>query len=794
MRLSLNTIIDSLLDALRALVNPRLWLDLLRALLSRRGLAVVLLLAIGLVVVVASAFLLQGWSWWIPMIVWLHWLVPAAARLLGPVVARHVVGPMVETRDAPPADVHEREPPEPRVYRHWWATPLVTLFVLVLLYSRIKWQLGSLGHAALVLTIAVVTTRFVVLSSLCTWFPLPTIEQSLRTRRLSWHLLLSIVGLGMSGIDALLGAVIGQPGQGSIASGLKGALSGRTLLTLTIDVLLTVAVSALTTSLAASRLLRDTSTVAKVRTTAKPRARWTLAAWAAGLVGTLALSWLVLGRQYACWILSFDADFRQMVGHVSADNEYSLHMARSEMACKDKHFAVRLLHAAGVRQGAEDQNRGLACAIHMRRPEMVRLLIRLGDDVNRLAYMRAPFVDPVPVSLLAHALQERQFDMAELLLANGARLENASVGGPTAVHLAAARRCIPCMEWLGRHGAKLDLPGYIAPLALWFDSQSTEAAEDVPTLERLVALGLSPTATGADGRSALHAAAHRGNRAAVEWLLARGAAPAVPDQAGMTPLMHAGHPYQIPAEARDVRGVLVNGKPPVPAPLDQQERLAIVLGLLQHTPSLAGEARRPPPLPAHPIRGTPEIDPGWSLALLAAREPAFRHAAREQGKAIDYGVAPKGVNPWSKLKPELVRTALQDMTDDEFRSALWNRDKSTGQRQDSVPFLIVRHGWNLELERALRLGLVHSAQAGEENLCRLLAEAAGGADDGSPERVDSWQGVLMLLDAGLQPQRCTQQATDLLRRNLSRRVPVQSAQWAVRAGGSGTAGESAVLR
>ena len=790
----MNDLVDCLRRACLALVNPLLWLDLLRRLLSWRGLGFVLLCLLGIVVALAGLLFLPRIVGWIPLAVWCYWFVPAVVRPVSTVVARHVIGPMLETRDDVPADVHERDAPEPRVYRHWWGPGMVALAVAMALVPLAKGWLGEAVHVVFQVVIGIVSTGFVVRATLCTWFPLPMIEQSLRQRRWSWALLLLVVSLGTSGLLALAEAIGFTP---SLNESLRGFSAGKWLLQIAIESWLGIGSAAALAAAAASRLLREVPAgPPREHATTPPhdrapktrrRSGWAAAVWTVGLFGAFASSWFVLGKQYAYWVLSFDADFKRAVAYVSWNDEEVQRHARTEMACKNKLFAVRLLHVAGVRQDTQGRD-GLACASRMGYLDMAGLLIRLGADVNRLSPVAMPEgtngrhapVVTLLSSPLVLALQAGHFEIAELLLAHGARLEPASADGPAALHLAASLRCLRCVEWLRDHGAKLDVAGPSSPLALWFDAETAGAAMDIPTLERLVALGLSPSAKGLDGRSALHAAAYKGHRAAVEWLLAHGAEAASPDSAGMTPLMHAAYPYRIPAHAFDAEGVRVAGRPSAYPPVDQRERLATVLALLQHTPDLSGQARALPSRPSFATASPPVFDAGWSLALLAAREPAFRQAVREQGKSIDYGAVPKGTTPWRNLQPAMVRAAIQEMSDDEFRSALWMKDGYSGQESGGLPFVIARHGWSQELERAIRLGLVHSERAGKRDLCWLLVYAALGGKDESPERGESWQGLLMLLDAGLHPRLCDGSAEQQLRQGISSRVRLQSEQWQVR--------------
>lgn len=488
-------------------------------------------------------------------------------------------------------------------------------------------------------------------------------------------------------------------------------------------------------------------------------------AWwiAAVLVALLFVGWL-LNRQVVYTYLYFtEPEFKAAVEGRRWTDIGTQREARTRVACAGNRLAVRLLHAAGIRDDADGVS-GVVCAVRQNDFEMVRTLLRLGDDLNKPA--QALSGEPAVVrgsglllAPIAHAVQSGRDVMVDWLVTQGARPDAAAPHGAAAVHVAAMRHCATCLAQLRRLGADVNLGRPAIPLATWIDHAGAPESTTPQTLDRLKALGMNPRAAGADGRTALHAAAAHGDLAAVEWLVGQGADPGRQDHQGMTPLMHAAHGYLVPGS-------------------DPRRQLAVVLALLPRTPTLTAEATAaaPPGLPS--ILPAP-VAPGWSLAMLAAREPTFRHAAKRQGKPLNYAGAPPGRSPWEDLDPQDIRATLSELSDDELSSGLWLHP-STDPSSWGLPYLAARLGWLDELRRMIGLGLLSSARADSQKLCSLLLTAAEGHGDASLEREASWTTLALLLDAGLSPTVCSPSEAITLDTAMALRNAAQVLRWQVR--------------
>ena len=294
------------------------------------------------------------------------------------------------------------------------------------------------------------------------------------------------------------------------------------------------------------------------------------------------------------------------------------------------------------------------------------------------------------------------------------------------------------------------------PLALWLDHRATPGEADVATIARLVALGLSPSAVGTDGRSALHAAAAAANGPVVEFLLAQGADPAVADRDGMTPLF-----YAAAAIGRDDHA----------SPDVRDRRMAVVLRLIAATPSLAGQGV--PAAQRHPvIDADPYIHQPYDFGATAALEPRIRAAAQDAGKAVHYTDG----SFLTALSPADARALLARMDDADIARVM-----APGTHLATFAGKV---GWWPELLRAVRGWAPSRSDVDHRHHpdCEVLRHATDGPGDASPGRTDSWAVVDAWLDAGMRPGDCSAW-TGSVPDAVARRSPAQQKDWAARSAG-----------
>lgn len=785
------------LGAWRAVGSPAVWLGIAGRALSRGAAGLAVGTAIALLAVVLAAVWLPSWVAWATWLVTVAWAGPPIVRGFTAAVSDPVIGEALRAHGRRPEGVHPRPGPSLQAYRRSFGWTALGLLAIALSPWVLRWAASHLNHsewapvgsnAVLVFVqhalATLVCIRLLVRSTASTLFSSEDIEASLRPLLAWWPVSIG-VSIGALALEALLVEALRplMPVSGLPSGHAEWlAMLFAVLLLAVGSLFVAVAVAGAFAAIACARLLRRLEAGAprhasppptrtrRLRRASPPKWPW----WLGSACGLLLVFGLTFRKEAAYWVLYLtEPEFKLAVADADWSREEVQQHARTRLACAGRPFAVRVLHAARVRRDGAGLS-ALACAARNDDFAMARLLVRLGDDVNRAgqtpgrlgAGERRVAQGLTP---LAHAVQANRLVMMDWLITQGASPDAAPPSGLAPIHVAAARHCLPCIEALKRHGANLNLPMPSVPLALWLDTASEARPVPTATLEALVALGMSPVAAGTDGRSPLHAAAAQAQGEAVDWLLACGADARAADTNGMTPLMHAAHRYSVPTESLAT---------PLPVP-DQSERLAVALKLLAYTPALIDASRvdamdvwRPPFSATVP-------EAGWSLAMMAAREPIFRRAARAQHKPFDYGLAPVGTSPWHGLKPERVLDAVREMSDAEYRSGLW-LDPRTPQEADGLPFIAARHGWVPEMARALTLGLLDSDRIDGPRRCALLIAAAQGEEDMSPSREASWQVLAMLMDAGVRTSVCRGGDEDRLQASVARRSPVHTLQWQVR--------------
>lgn len=419
-------------------------------------------------------------------------------------------------------------------------------------------------------------------------------------------------------------------------------------------------------------------------------------------------------------------------------------------ACHGDSGNLRKMLRAGIVPDDYEHHDALGCAAQNAHLDAVKALVDAHHDVNALARPIDARPNAAPLSPLQQALRTPAgIPVADYLLAHGASFRP---GGPDAVNaaqVAAAWGCLPCLEWLKQHGAPTDATAPATPLALWFDNPAELDREGDNSLANLIAIGLSPTAVGADGRSALHAAAAAGNDAAVRLLLAKGADPALADVDGMKPVFYAASP---PGRGHNVEERTAHAR-----------RMAVIADLLAVTPSLAGQAT--PASPHHAVvMADPYIDSAFDFGMAGAQHADIRAAALAAGQAIPY----KDGTFITRLPPDEAHALLARMSD---------ADIATTMTHGSVLALVTaRNADWLDLARAARGWPQRRPDESsyDVNECAVLKLAIDGAGDTSRDAADSWavvDGWLAINKA----ERCSDVTA-----GLARRTAAQRADWQVR--------------
>lgn len=427
------------------------------------------------------------------------------------------------------------------------------------------------------------------------------------------------------------------------------------------------------------------------------------------LVAVVLAGAFAMRAQVAWWLLG--DDLRGVIQSEGGwESPRARQVGRAVGGCMGLTRDLRLLHWGGVDGDGSEDDAALGCAAYQGHLDAVRLLVSNGDDVNHPARDRR-FGRAVATPPIAQAMRGPSgIPIAELLLAHGARLTAPTPDGMDAVQGAAASRCMACLQWLKQHGAPFDRTAPSTPMTFWLDSRAPGPAGR-QTLEQLVALGMSPTAVGADGRTPLHAAAATLDDAAVRWLIGQGNEAARIDQFGMTPLQYAAQSHVghgIAAAGSDVVTTLM-GDTPDWAPTRPKTSMA-------HSPSdfridAAGEP--------------------FAFAEAASRDPSIRAFARQLGRPVPYS----DYLMLNRLAPDEIRPTIAGLDDATLALALGPGSRwlvGLAEQGDWVDLARATAGWP-SAGRGRGRGQIG---------CRLLLLAVEGANDPSPDRADSWTVVL----------------------------------------------------
>ena len=525
---------------LGALLDPGLWLQLARRALSP---IVLLQLAIAIVLGIVAGMVtlaLPRWLVWLLPVGFTLWLWPPVLRWFIGAVARRAVTAAATAEGLEPQEL----PPVP-LYRAWWRASMICSLALVPMA-----QLGLVENLPAILALFAaqvwLATPALVRSVLVPWFPLERIDATLRVDRSRWTVLTAFWFVAFALLHWMLrqaaGITGGDLGIDAVAawrgSHMAAFVLGRLLVPLLLGVAVSIFCTAAMARMAAQRLLGTPSAPAaegtplafelvreSTRRSLGATRPMTLAVVAALVV---ALLWPLVRRPILFGLLRVDPDV-------------ALQAQRSAMACDGATFKLRMLHWAGVDAAGGQYDTALACAAVKGHLATVKLLVDLGDSPTaKLVDLRFP-TSGTHLSAIVQALQsEKGLAAVEYMLAHAAdtTILRADADSPDAVQAAAMSHCLACVEWAVRHHAPIDGTWQATPMALWLDGAG-RGSHEVADLQHLQVLGLSATAIGEDGRSALHAAANNGDLDAVNWLLAQGADPGKADREGNTPVLYA---------------------------------------------------------------------------------------------------------------------------------------------------------------------------------------------------------------------------------------------------------------
>lgn len=761
--------------ALRCLLDGGIWWALVRAVLSWRVLGRVI-----------GAILLWIVSWFVgallpvvlrPLVHYVidflvtAWLLPPAVRRACAIIVPRALG-------TDPATPHL---PEVADYRSWWMPFLLATSVLPDFVHRFVEPYDFVNDRLLglaVFAVQVMAARSpIVRGVLAPVLPRVDVDATLAARRGLWLL----VTLGYMVIGAcvfVLATAISGGGGDAVLGGLsalgahhllsfvllRGAIALATLFA--VEIFCTAALARIAIGIAAPDAIGDgngngavsTPTAAPVptrraaaptRRAAAPRKpfpwRWSLLA---AVVVVLAGGYAA--RAQLVYVVLDHSQFPEEMSMRQWMNPQVRSMSAWVAACHGEAGNLRKMLRAGIVPDDFEHHDVLGCAAQNAHLDAVKALVDARYDVNALAPPIDALAKAAPLSPLQQALRTPAgIPVADYLLAHGASFRPNGPGAVDAAQVAAAWGCLPCLEWLKQHGAPLDATAPATPLALWFDNPAERDREGDNSLANLIAIGLSPTAVGADGRSALHAAAAAGNDAAVRLLLAKGADPALADADGMKPVFYAASPSGSHSNVEE-KGA-------------HARRMAVIADLLAVTPSLAGQAT-----PAAPRRAVVMADPytdrAFDFGMAGAEHAEIRAAALAAGQAIPYKDGKFIVH----LPPGEAHALLSRMSD---------ADIATTMTHGSVLALVsARNADWPDLARAARGWPQRRPDETSYDVseCEILKLAIDGAGDTSRDAADSWavvDGWLAINKA----ERCNDVTAGLARRSAAQR-----ADWQVR--------------
>lgn len=767
------TINEGLRAGVHTLRDSRLWRELAATALRPATLlkAVGILALLGLWNVLA-ALLFNGTIGLAVSALLAIWLWPPVLRWFVGLVARRAAWPLVRTHR-----LAQQERPPVAEYRQWWTPVLV---------SDAAWRFAErwgLDDRLLLVALAVIAVQAWVggpafaRSLLASWFAPARIDESIAARRKHWTLLAAAFLGALALLQFLVARALGLTGMdlfmGWLASSSVTAMVPLLLAKLACLAAVMFAAAAFLVATAAAIatrwMLGHAVPAASAAPSSAPGRRLPYVAGGAALVALLAaftyradLAYLALGPHLRAVVAA--------QGNQGWDDPQIRQWTRRQLACEGDTFDLRVLHWAGVNASHWVDDSALACAIAHDDIETVRTLLAIGDDPNHEQSVsdRGAATPAVTMTPLKQAFSQPDWQrLAPLLVAHGATLGRREDGEMDAVQSAASAHCIPCLDWLKSRGASFGGTKPATPMTLWLDAAANDA-DRVTTLKQLAALGLSPTAKGADQRSPLHAAARLGDPDAVLWLLAQGADANVQDLHGNAPLDYAAFHLDCcnPGQA---------------ATDPQSRRLAAALALMPASTRystkrahLRTDLAAPGDIPEDtgpwaaqdlPVFVSTTLNPKfWQFPDAAARSAELRARAHELGWKLSYESAFSLVR---SLPPDEGRKLFADMPDEDLGKLLSMSSDMTG--------IAIDHGWWPEIARATPMWADRLRY--DKPDCTLLERLVRGDNDPSPQAASSWPLVHAWFQAGARWSSCKPEQQAAIQRAAAGLPAMRRAQW-----------------
>ena len=199
---------------------------------------------------------------------------------------------------------------------------------------------------------------------------------------------------------------------------------------------------------------------------------------------------------------------------------------------------VEYLLQRGADPNSKDKSgrTSLHCALVSQSPDVVKILIQHGADVNAVTNTRAS-----PIYYLCYmipwddedSIQNVFLPMIQILHDAKADMNIKAVDGSTVLHFAAAKMNETICSYLIEFGAKLDVVDYLHRTPLHMASRNKLNPETASTL---IKFGAELNPVDVNKSSPLHTACLFGNTEGVRILLENGASVSMPDELGIQPI------------------------------------------------------------------------------------------------------------------------------------------------------------------------------------------------------------------------------------------------------------------
>ena len=766
------TINEGLRAGVHTLRDTKLWRELAATALRPATLlkAVGLLTLLGLWNVLA-ALLFNGTIGLAVSALLAIWIWPPVLRWFVGLVARRAAWPLVRAQ----RPVQQARPPAAQ-YRQWWTPVLV---------SGAAWRFAErmgLDDGLPLVALAVIALQAWVggpafaRSLLASWFAPARIDESIAARRKHWTLLAAAFLGALALLQFLVARALGLTGM-DLFMGWLAASSVTAMVSLLLAKLAFLAgvmfaaaafLVATAAAIATRWMLGHAAPAASAAPSSAPGKRLPYVVGGAALLALLAafsyradLAYLALGPHFRAVVAA--------QGTQGWDDAQIRQWTRRQLACEGDTFDLRVLHWAGVNASHWVDDSALSCAIAHDDIETVHTLLEIGDDPNHEQSVSERGATPaVTMTPLRQAFSQADWQrLATILLDHGATPGRREDGEMDAVQSAASAHCIACLEWLKSRGASFAGTKPATPMTLWLDAAAKDA-DRVATLKRLTALGLSPTAKGADQRGPLHAAARLGDPDVVLWLLAQGADANVQDLHGNAPLDYAAfhldccNPGQAPTDLQSKR--LAAALALMPASTRYSTTRAHLRTDLA-APGDIPEDTGPWAAPDLPVYVPTTLNPKfWQFPDAAARSAELRARAHELGWKLSYESVFSLVR---SLPPDEARKLFADMPDEDVGKLLSMSSDMTG--------IAIDRGWWPEIARATPMWADRLRY--DKPDCTLLERLVRGDNDASPQAASSWPLVHAWFQAGARWSSCKPDLQAAIQRAAARLPAPRRAEW-----------------